>query len=275
GVDSLVALLVWAIGSRKSGTALDGALSATDRKTVQFANDAAAGDVGKFEAGSQVEVTKDGVADFNLIDSLDANAKSIKLRFEVGDANNAGGNVNVSVSPFENIRRTVSPICSLNLETIWHDHIPTAWGRALSAVAQRDSWLPPFGIYPMSLLAAGGDQERLPNEQDAAYHSGDLYTDISTSEPNTIFVGQFSKLFAFIQARSGGRSSRNAVNILQVGLPTGVQPSDVSGAVGAGPITFRENYFIQLSDQIENAVGVFFVTSKPGVYTVMPPDNKL
>jgi YD repeat-containing protein len=303
GLDSIIALLIWGIGSRKSATEIQGTLTGAGRKSVQLAADTASEKLAKFESGSQVEVTLNEVQSYNLVDAVDGGAKSLRLRFSVGDgATPADAPVRVSVSPFENIRRKVSRICSVNLETLWHDHIPTAWGRALSAVAQRDSWLPPFGIYPMSLLAAGGDQERLPNEQDAAYHSGDLYTDISTSDPDTVFVGQFSKLFAFIQARYGGLSSRNPANILTVALPAGVQATDIAGGVPAGTVSlpvdssgtvipasdvlstfplgadqvrFRENYFVQLSDKIENAVGVFFAAAKPGIYTVIPPDKIL
>ena len=43
----------------------------------------------------------------------------------------------VTISRFEQVRKTVSTWFSLNFENLWHDHIPSTWGRALLAVANR------------------------------------------------------------------------------------------------------------------------------------------
>jgi RHS repeat-associated protein len=290
GLDSLFALIAWGIGEgaskigigeAPSGASLEGEIGDAARKTVIFRSAASDSEIGAFSTGSPIEITKGDFSTFNIVDAVSIAEKKITLRFALEeDRFTVNTVVRASVSPFEKIRSVVNQWFSLNLERLWSDHIPVAWGRVLSRFLNRDGWFP-LGLYPLSLLAAGFDEDRLPNEQDAAYHSGDLYTNILLSNPTEIFVGQFSRIFAFIQARvpgdelARGLSDTGApLNILQVQLPAGGSAADVAGAVPttATSVRFRENYYIPLSDKVENAVGAFFAASRPGIYTLTAID---
>jgi hypothetical protein len=150
GLDSLVALAVWGMGGAAPETTLPGQVTDADRKTVTFGGSPDAATVAKFSAGSSVEVTEGGVHTFNVIDALAADQDRITLRFALEHAAQ-GDSVQVSVSPFEQIRKTINTM--LNLEQLWSSHIPQAWGRALSNILNRDLWFPGLGWYPLAALS--------------------------------------------------------------------------------------------------------------------------
>ena len=242
--------------------------------------------VSKVSDGYRLEVVKaGGTSEYAVVDSVSTTAATLTLRWELPDGRFADGDtVTVTISPFEQVRKTVSTWFSLNFENLWHDHIPSTWGRALSAVANRDSWLPGLGFYVISVIAAGGDQSRTPFEQDAAYHSGDLYTSITTSDPSTVYVGQFTRVFAFVDTRkaTSGLEGDDAAGIADPQLRSSVSEqlsveARSGGAVNtavigtvpastAGEVRFRENWFLPLRDDVGNAVGALFAASAAGTY---------
>lgn len=286
GLDSLFALAVLGVGNATGHAPSSADVVGTlgpDRKVVTFPPDAPADAVAAFTKDSPIEISKGDFSTFNVVDQLDTNARILTLRFALGqDKFSPNDQVGVHASAFEKIRKTINTWFSLNLEELWSQHIPAPWGRVLSQFLNRDSWFP-LGIYPLSLLAAGFDEDRLPNEQDAAYHSGDLYTDILIARPNEIFVGQFSAIFGFLDPRHGGDEEitlsqndprfGNPVTLLTVELPAGVTADRVAGSIPEGPnrVRFRENWLIPLSEKVENAVGAFFATAAPGEYILHSP----
>ena len=137
------------------------------------------------------------------------------------------------------------------------------------------------------MIAGTAHQDRLASEQDASYHSGDVYNDIALSRQRRIYVGQFAPLYAFINGRGGGnygagglskKTYGDILKVLTVGLPGTVTKDavpgsvEVSGSVNPVRVWFRENYHIPMADEIENAVGVYFTALQPGVYTLHAPD---
>jgi hypothetical protein len=282
GLDSLFALAVLGVGQKgpfaHSSADVGGTLG-NDRKVITFAPDTNADQLGAFTEGSPVQVSKGDFSTFNVIDHLDTSAHAITLRFTLQQDKFAPNDQVVAhVSAFEKIRKTINTWFSLNLEELWSQHIPAAWGRVLSKFLNRDSWFPLLGIYPLSLLAAGFNEDRLPNEQDAAYHSGDLYTSILISRPNEIFVGQFAAIFGFLHPRTNGDSAFTLsrfgpLRFLTVELPSGVTADKVAGAVpdAGGTVRFRENWYIQMNEKVENVAGAFFAASAPGEYILHAP----
>src|SRR6185295_9003574 len=97
-----------------------------------------------------------------------------RLLFALKDDEFAPGDaVAVSVSPFEEIRHCLDPEW-LRIDRLFDSILPANWPRVLVRLLDRDSWMPFTGLYPLSLLFAGFNENRLPNEQDASFHSGDL-----------------------------------------------------------------------------------------------------
>ena len=111
-------------------------------------------------------------------------------------------------------------------------------------------------------------------------YSGDLYTSITTSRPSTVHVGEFTRVFAFIDTRAGGdvvaisdpALRGNVTEQLTVAAVTGGTNNDIIGvqmatsADAAGEMKFRENYHLPLRDEVGNAVGALFAASAPGTY---------
>jgi YD repeat-containing protein len=290
GLDSLFSLIAWGVGSVAGATSpaadTDGEIVDTELKVIQFPADADNKKIGTFTEGSPCEASKGGYATFNVIETLDLAQKKITLRFALeSDKFAANDKVNISVSPFEKIRATVNKWFSLNLEQLWSQHIPVSWGRVLSKFLNRDSWFPLLGLYPIGFAMAGGNQQRMHFEQDASYHSGDLYNNFATGTPAEIYVGQFSRVMAFLMGRGAGDTATglsdiNALEYLTVETPTiaGVQAETMvfgglRSASRAGRVRFRENYYMHLNDKIENAVGAFFAASQPGTYILHVPSE--
>jgi hypothetical protein len=273
GIDTAIAGLIWwrfgLAGGGAQPISVDGNVSDAALKRVTLsASDA------RIKAGLHIGLHKGDTAILNIIDSVDG--AKLGLRFAFGPGFADGDAVTVSMSPFEQTRKTVSDWTNLNVAALWADHIPTTWGRALNRVLSRDSWLPGLGLYPLSLMITACNEQRLPNEQDAAYHSGDLYTSIPLTREPQVFVGQFARVFAFLQERNSAVSTRGVLSLLDVELPAGVNAADVSGAIpstfgGKASVHFRENWYIPLADSVENAVGAFFASSKPGSYRLHAP----
>jgi RHS repeat-associated protein len=288
GLDSLFALIAWgaskAFGAEPSGAEVQGEVTDAARTIITFPGDTAPEKVEAFTEGSPVTISKPDFGTFNVVKGLDAGGKKITLRFGLDEEKfPVGQTVRAEVSPFEKIRKQVNTWFSLNLEQLWSQHIPVAWGRALSRLLNRDSWFP-LGIYPLSLIVAGGNEDRLPNEQDAAYHSGDLYTSIVLARPNTVFVGQFTRVFGFQHPRGGGDvvvglSDVNPLDFLRVELPAGASVGDVAGAVDAGTasgvqrVRFRENYYIPMHQRTDNVIGALFASSRSGDYVLRAPGD--
>jgi hypothetical protein len=121
-------------------------------------------------------------------------------------------------------------------------------------------------------MLAGFDQTRIAPEQDAAWHSGDLYTNIPVARPNKVYQGHFSRLFAFIQIRnSRGIVGSNLSTLLQVKPPAAVTAAQVPGSTlsGAGLLRFDERYWIPMRDRAENAHGIFFNSSATGDFDLV------
>lgn len=287
GLDSIFSLIAWGIGAAAGVTSKaaddDGEIVDTALKTIQFPADADPKKIETFTEGSPCEAGKGDYKTFNVIDTLDLAQKRITLRFALeSDKFAVNDKVNISVSPFEKIRATVNKWFSLNLEQLWSEHIPVSWGRVLSKFLNRDSWFPLLGLYPIGFAMAGGDQRRMHFEQDASYHSGDLYNNFATSSPADIYVGQFSRVTGFLMGRGAGDtatglSDADVLEFMTVETPsiTGVQPEAmVFGGVAAsrrGRVRFRESYYMRMSDKVENAVGAFFAASQPGIYILHVP----
>jgi hypothetical protein len=131
-------------------------------------------------------------------------------------------------------------------------------------------------------MMAGGNQSRMHFEQDASYHSGDLYNNFAVSNPAEIFVGQFARVLGFLQGRGAGDTATGLSDIdtlefLTVETPNvgALKPTDlVFGSVDsstAGRVRFRENYYMHMSDKVENAIGAFFCAAQPGTYILHVP----
>lgn len=293
GADSALAGIVYGIGKAikhlPSHADLTGALDA-DLKTVTFAAGTDADKIGAFSKGSPVSISKDGFSTGGAIAQLDANARTITLRVALRKEKFAvNDQVRVSVSAFEKIRKAINKYLG-SIDQLWSDRIPTSWGRVLSKFLNRDSWTPLLGIYFLSLMRAGGDQRRVPMEQDAAFHSGDLYSSIALSVPNEIFVGQFAAIYGFIDHRSTSPTGDVATGLslnplpleqLTVELPIGVDFDKVSGAILSATLSatagqvqrvrFRENWYIPMNEKVENVIGALFAASVPGKYLLHVP----
>ena len=288
GLDSLFAAVAWGFSGAKGPIHVSGQLGA-DSKQVTFAGNPDAGTVNEFAAGRRVTVSHGDKEALNFIDSLDAGAGRLTLRFalnaDIVTVAAPGEAVDLTMSPFENIRQTVNTWFSLNLEQLWAQHIPVAWGRALSSFLNRDSWFPGLGVAALQWIMARGVDARVPLEQEAGWKSGTLYTTIVTGRPSKIRVGQFARVFAFLRGaeRTGISSSNRVVSGITMELPPpdGVNPltadqiaAQVHGAVlvpGSREVSFRERRFIPMQDRVENVVGAFFSTSQPGTYTLKAP----
>jgi YD repeat-containing protein len=278
GIDSLFAALFYGMADGPGSTTLTAVVDA-GLKSVTLTPAVDAGEAGKFSERSRVTLKRPGESRdaLNFVESLDTSAQRITLRYaldsdEFAQHFAASETVEISVSPFENIRHVVNTIFSPH--QLWIDHIPAAWGRALAGILNRDAWFPFLGIYPLSLLVAGFQEIRLPNEQDAAYHSGDLYTSIVKADPHEIYVGQLSRVYAFIQSRVGGLRSLGApLYCLEVDLPAvaGMTPAQVASKVHGttlhgARIRFRDHRYLPMKSRAANVVGALFSTSQKGDY---------
>jgi tyrosinase len=284
-VDKLFSAVAWGIGAAAGVAPQDAEGNGVlNGKVITF--DDSFGNMDAFSGDDPIEVTPDqGETLFNIIESVNAGARQLTLRFSL-DGVADGTRVKAAVSAFNTIDRTVNKYFSLNLERLWSDHIPTAWGRALSGLLNRENWFPLLGFYPLSLAAAGFDQSRVNFEQDASFESGDLYNPFTISSPNEIFVGQFSRVHAFIYGRGAGDTGvglstlrDRLIDSLTVEPPTppaGRTAADmvagsVDSALQAGQVHFRENWMIPMKSKAANVLGALFAASVPGSYRLHTP----
>ena len=273
-IDKGFAALAWGLtggfrGKRGSITdrfTAEGVIAAGS-KTITLAGATPATVLAKLTGGSPIEV-KPSEGDvrpvFNIVEGLDQPQRLLRLRFNLeGAAFASGAKATVSVSPFDKIDRTINKWFSLNLERLWSDHIPSAWGRALSGILNRENWFPGLGLYFLSLYAAGFDRNKVNFEQDASFQSGDIYNPFTISKPNEVFAGQFSRVYAFVYGRSGDTrsglsASGTVVESLTVqppAVPTGLTLQDMvagsmpSATSPANQLRFRQNWLIPISSE--------------------------
>ena len=266
--------------SRGSSTTVAGKVSAVKRIDIDATVTADA--IKQFEKKDPVEVGIDDNKTYNIVDDISVDGRFFDLRFELGADFPIGAAVTVSISTFQRMNSKISKYFSLNLAQIWGDRLPTSWGRTLNSFLNRESWFPLLGLYPIAFMRAGGDQRRMYFEQDASFQSGDLYTSFGVSYPNEIFVGEYARLFAFIEARGFGdlatgisKQTGNITRVLTVNTPAppaGQTASDLvpgSTSVGVGEVRFRKEVMIPMNEKIENATGAMFVANTPGEYKVL------
>jgi YD repeat-containing protein len=286
GLDTIFAGLIWGtpgvfkwIGSGfkdsshfESASVLMGVMADNEGKVIRFAT-ATAEQMKNLSSGTYISLKlRDEL--FNIVDAVNEGEKKITLRFALDTQQvSIGDTVPVTYSPFEQIRKNISKYFSLNLGQLLADHIPQAWGRVLINFFNRESWFPWFGVYPWALMLAGGNQDRISAEQDAAFHSGDLYTNIPMARPNKVYQGHFTKLFAFVQIRTTSISVGYDMNtMLQVKRQSGssAAATQVAGSTLSGDtFKFDKRYWIPMSDRAENAHGIFFNSSAAEVFDLL------
>ena len=289
--DKFFAVVAWGVGALFGAAPASGSGNGhvgADRKTIVFDTETPEATLDAFTGDSPAQIAPaTGDSIFNIIDSLDKPNRTVHLRFTMeGDSFAPDARVSASVSAFDKIDSTVNKYFSLNLERLWSDYIPTAWGRALSGLLNRENWFPGIGFYLLSLYCAGMDQSKVNFEQDASFESGDIYNPFTISDPAEIFVGQFSRVHAFVYGRGAGdtdaglSSLTNIVDSLTVAppspLPSGLQPQNV--VFGSRPaqnladrVRFSDNYLIPMKDKAANVLGALFAASVPGDYRLHTP----
>jgi RHS repeat-associated protein len=264
---------------------------AAGSKTITLAEETLAAVFAELTEGSPIEVkpSEGNVGPvFNIVQGLDQPERLLRLRFKLeGAAFAAGARATVSVSPFNKIEQKINKWFSLNLERFWSDHIPSAWGRALSGILNRENWFPFLGLYCLSFYKAGLDQTKVSFEQDASFQSGEVYTPFTISKPNEVFVGQFSRVYAFVYGRDldtrfGLSASGTVVEALTVqppAVPAGSTLQDmVAGSMPsatnpATQVRFRQNWLIPIRARVENVIGALFAATVPGDYRLHTPSE--
>jgi YD repeat-containing protein len=206
GLYSAIAEVLWGIGTGfDDSTIVAGAV--TDRKTIVLAADAGIDKVATFAQGAHVQIFEGGKEGANVVDRLDTASRTLTLKRELEDDIATGASVRVGFDPLEEWRQRLGNFpFALNTESLWDDCLPATWLKLLSKVLNGQEWLPGLGVYPLAWFMARADRDRIPAEQDAAYHSGDLYNTIVLSDPGEVFVGEFSRLFTFVHIRNSGIS---------------------------------------------------------------------
>lgn len=227
GVDSILGLLIGMIstgaqGEPLVGTDMNGVVADNTRKIINLPVDPDPQKIGRFSAGRFVVVTKGGSESDANIEAIEAaqpaaNGHVMKLSealdtslFSPGDA------VQVNVSPIDQVFnaepgktiKTIFDVLSMNFEPLWRRLLPNNnWVRLFSKSFNPDSWLPGTGLYVLAFIFNAGNRYNIFLEQDASYHSGDVYTTIVKSVPaKEIFAGEFARIYAFLQSRESGVS---------------------------------------------------------------------
>ncbi|MEN3333436.1 MAG: hypothetical protein V7641_2801 [Blastocatellia bacterium] len=281
-LDKLFSVIAWGIGGAKKDTSASATIANAERTRISFDAQVSVADAEQFTKKAPIEVALGDKAVFNIVDEAAPNERRIDLRFPLEKEFTQGTAVKVTVSPFEKINSSVNKFFDLNLAQIWGDYIPTAWGRALNGFLNRENWFPLLGLYPIALLRAGGKQSKMYFEQDASFQSGDLYTPFGVSYPNEIFVGEFSRVLAFIEGRgfgdlaTGVSGEGNAItSVLTVepkNLPAGKTARDLiigSASAGGTAVRFRKEFMLPMNEKVENVVGAMFLTNTAGEYKVL------
>jgi YD repeat-containing protein len=285
GIDRAFSAIALGIsGDGFSSTTVRGTISAAKRVDVDAS--VTADDLKHFEAGDPVEV---GIGDnrvFNVVDTVSAGGFDLRFALETGFP--VGAAVSVSVSPLERMNSKISKYFNLDIAASWGDSLPTSWGRMLRSFLNRESWFPFLGVYWLAFARAGFDQSRVYFEQDASVQSGDLYTSFGVSYPNEVFVGEYSRVIAFIEARGYGdvadglsKLSGGLTSVLTVETPLPPAGKDAidlvlgSASAGGNKVRFRKEFMLPMHEKIENAMGAMFVANKEGDYKVLALDQSL
>ncbi len=287
GIERLFSVVAWGISGHDKATAVSATVSNAERTGIAFAADVSAEDIAKFTTGAPIEVTLGDDSVFNVIEAAAPAERRLELRFPLDGRFPAGTAVRVTISPFEKLNAEINDI--FDLSKVWSPLLPTSWARALKSFMNRDNWFPLLGLYPIAALRARLKQRDFQSlmyfEQDASFQSGDLYTDFGVSYPNEVFVGEFSRVLAFISGRGAGdlatgvSASRQAITrVLTVApdagiIPSGKTPRDLilgTANVGGGTeARFRKEFMLPVGDRVENVMGAMFLATTPGTYKVL------
>lgn len=283
GLERLFSVLVWGISGAEKSTGADATVGNAARTRINLAAEVSIEDATKFTEGAPIEVTLNDKSVFNIIDKSVPNERRLDLRFELEEEFTQGTAVKVTVSPFEKINAEINDI--FDFSKVWSPLLPATWTRALKGFMNRDNWFPLLGVYPIAYAMAGFDQSRMYFEQDAAFQSGDLYTGFGVSYPNEIFVGEFSRVLAFIEGRGAGdlatglsARGRQITRALTVEPDSGIIPAGktsrdlilgTANVGGSNEVRFRKEFMIPFHDNVENVMGAMFLTNTPGNYKVL------
>ncbi|HEY6235449.1 MAG TPA: hypothetical protein VIW69_10140, partial [Candidatus Elarobacter sp.] len=241
GLDQIIMEVVWPIARAAQGqqvglTKVSGTLGA-DKASIVLAPATAPGDVAKFVIGTRTSVYKGAAEGLSIVNALDTTSRTLTLSAPLGGTFSAGDAVDVTWDPIDDVRRKVGLYTSFDFTQLWQDKLPPGWLQVLAAPLKRESWLPFLGLYFLPMILTGGDDRRNPVEQDASFHSGDVYTSIVRSTPREISVGEFTRVFGFYLAREAGWQQLGGVSgfngglgDLAVELPAAITTGVVRGA---------------------------------------------
>jgi YD repeat-containing protein len=241
GLDQIIMEVVWPfvrLGQHaQAGITNVKATVGADKKSLVLDPATSADDVGKFVVGTRISVFKGAAEGLNIVDALDAASRTLTLRGPLEGEFDAADAVDVVWDPMDDVRRKVGLYTSLDFTQLWQDKIPPGWWQMLLAPLKRESWLPFLGLYFLPMILTKGDDRRNPVEQDASFHSGDVYTSIARSTPREISTGEFTRVFGFYLAREAGIAGEGGVSLfngglgnLAVELPAAITTGVVRGA---------------------------------------------
>ncbi|HTD37513.1 MAG TPA: hypothetical protein VK669_08355 [Candidatus Limnocylindrales bacterium] len=240
GIDMILFELIFPfvrLGQKKQvGVTIAKGTASSDKTSIVLDADTSAGDLANFSAGTRISVSKTAIEGVNLVDKLDTATRTLTLHGPLEGQFNGGDAVEVAYDPMEEWRRKVTQYTSLDAPEIlfnyFEDKIPAGWWQLFTAPLKRDAWLPFLGWYFMGLYLAHGDEYRNPVEQDAAFHSGDLYTSIARSSPREVLAGEFTRVFRFFNTREYGDNARfnGGLADVAVELPAAISAGKVRGA---------------------------------------------
>jgi YD repeat-containing protein len=281
GVERLFSVLAWGIRSRFKGpTAANATIGNTERTRIDFAAEVSVEDAAKFTEGAPIEVTANDFSVFNIIDKSVPSERQLDLKYPLEEEFPQGTAVKVTISPFEKINAQINDI--FDLSKLW-SFLPDTWIRTLKGFMNRDNWFPLLGVYPIAYAFAKFDQTRMFLEQDASFQSGDLYSPFGVSYPNEIFVGEFSRVLAFIEGRGAGdlatglshrgRAITRALTVEPKNIPGGKTARDLilgtSNVGGSAEVRFRKEFMIPINENVENVMGAMFLANTAGEYNVL------
>lgn len=288
GLEKLFSLLAWGIPevsgvSKVEGTSVTGTVANAERTRITFDANVSVEAAGDFTQGAAIMVASGDNSVGNIIDRATPDDRSIDLRFELEETFTQGAAVRVSISPFEKVDSQLNGI--FNLTKVWEKILPNSWSHVMKGFMNKENWFPLLGLYPIAMLRAGGEQGRMYFEQDASFQSGDLYSAFGVSYPNEIFVGEYSRVLAFVVTRASDPASglsdfrRNITGALTVEpktLPGGKTARDLvigTASAGGNLLRFRKEFMIPMNEKVENVMGAMFLANTSGEYRVLSFDE--
>ena len=289
GLEKLVSLVAWG-GSELLGlfsdrvrvgeTAITGTVSNAERTRITFDAQVSSDDVSDFPQGATIEVHAGDNTLTTFIERARPDDRSIDLALKLDEEFAQGTAVRISISPFEKIDSKFEGI--FNLTKVWEKILPNSWSHILNKFMSSENWFPFLGLYFMAEFRAGFSQDRIYLEQDAAFQSGDLYTPFGVAYPNEIFVGEFSRVLAFLFTRfsnepASGLSDRgrNITRAVTIRPQPSVANPRIFGTASAGGtlVRFRKEFMIPMNEKVENAIGGMFIAGAPGNYDILAFDG--